>query len=808
LQASNATAFAIIFFPRDGSVSHSRLTSLIQKEREETEEPPEEIFSVVGHRIPKYDSFEKVRGAAQFLIDLRLPGMLYGKILRSRYAHARIKNIDTSKAEALEGVVVAITARDTPKIPFGFMKDCLPLKDAKVLSYRDEVAAVAATSERVALKALELIDVEYEPLQPVFDPLEARRDGSPILHPGAPRNEPALSFHFKGGDPESIFTKAERDGKIVVVENTFRLPFMTHTALGTMGALASYEGGTLTVYANTQSPFMYQRELADALGIGGERVRVIQPAIGGAFGRGMDLYAIDVIAALLSMKTSRPVKILLSREEDLSYSPTRQPAVINLKTAVDGDSGKLLARNVKAYLDVGAYVSWGAFDARVMMATSTGLYRVENVQFDAYPIYTNNPSSGTMRGAGNPQITFAIESQMDIIADRLHMDRLKLRLLNANQPGDTTCQGMKITTCAMEETLRLASEKIGWKSLQSRQSAANKKLGIGFATLFHVAGGARVYRSDGCGAMLKIDDFGKVTVFTGMSEIGTGSDTAITQIVAEELGVPISKIVLVNNDTLLKPWDVGIHASRGTFVGGNAALIAARQAKKELLKIGAKVLSEDPSNVEVKNGMIFSLSNPAKSVEYSRALRQAHFANEGRVLMASAFFDPHTEMADPQSFMGNISMTYAFGTQAALVEVDEETGKIEVKKIVAVHDAGRILNPVGAEGQVEGGIVMSLGYSLFEKLELEEGMVMNPSFADYKLATSFEVPEIEVYFVGKPDPAGPFGAKGLGEHGCIPTAAAISNAVSDALGIRLYELPITPEKVLKALKNERFRKDN
>ncbi|MDG6994330.1 MAG: xanthine dehydrogenase family protein molybdopterin-binding subunit [Nitrososphaerota archaeon] len=751
----------------------------------------EEQFSVIGRRVRKYDSLEKVTGRAQYLIDLKLPGMLHGKILRSRYPHSKILKIDTSKAEALDGVFCVITAKDTPKIKFGFMKDNLPLKDGVVLSYRDEVAAVAAIDEQTAARAVELIEVEYERLPAIFDLFESMKPGAPQLHEEAEGNVARIPFNFRAGDPEAVFSRSD----VVTLENTFRVQFMTHTALGTMGALASYDSnGLLTVWANTQAPFMYQHEIAEALGIPGDRVRVIQPFIGGAFGRGMDLYPVDVITALLSMKTGRPVKILYSREEDLSYSPTRQPAVMKIKTGAS-KSGKLLARKVEVYLDTGAYVSWGAFDARVMMATSTGQYRVDNVEFNAWPVYTNNPYSGTMRGAGNPQINFAIESQIDMLAEKLSMDPLELRLLNANKPGDITCQGMKITTCAMEETLNLAAERIGWRGPHK----AGKRRGIGFSTLFHVAGGARVYRSDGCGAMIKMDDFGKVTLYIGTTEIGTGSDTSITQVVAEELGVPLSRIELVNKDTSLKPWDVGIHASRATFIGGNAALMAARDAKKQLLRLAARELQEDPANLEIKNGEIFSLTDPKKRVDYTKILRHAHYKKDGTIIMATAFFDPPTEMGDPETFRGNISMTYAFGTQAALVEVDEETGKVKVLKIVAVHDAGRILNPTGAEGQIQGGIVMSLGYALMEQLMVDEGMVMNPSFADYKLVTSKEVPEIEVHFVGEPDPAGPFGAKGVGEHGCIPTSAAIANAVYDAVGARLFELPLTPDKVIVAI---------
>lgn len=767
---------------------------------EEQESREEEEYSVIGKRVPKYDSLEKVTGRAEYLIDLKLPGMLYGKILRSRYPHAKILKIDTSKAESLPGVAAVITAKDSPNIKFGFMKDNLPLKGDKVLSYRDEVAAVAAINEEIASKALDLIDVEYEKLPPVFDLFEAMKDDAPRLHDETNQNIARIPFSFKVGNPENVFSEGNNDS-VLILEDTFKVHFMTHTALGTMGTLASYDSsGRLTVYLNTQAPFMFQREIAEALGISGENVRVIQPYIGGAFGRGMDIYPVDIIACLLSMKTGRPVKILFSREEDLSYSPTRQPAIIKLKTGVSRKNGKILARKVEVFLDTGAYVSWGAFDARVMMATTSGQYRVDNVQFDAFVVYTNNPYSGTMRGAGNPQINFAIESQIDMISEKLGIDPIELRLRNANQPGDITPQGMRITTCPMEDTLRVAAKEIGWKGIHKE----GKRRGIGFSTLFHVAGGARVYKSDGCGATIKIDDFGKVSVAIGTTEIGTGSDTSIAQIVAEELGVPLSKIEIINKDTALKPWDVGTHASRATFIGGNVALLAAKDAKKQILKIASKEFLSDPLDLEIKNGEIYSLSNPKKRVEYSKLLRRAHFKQGGTMIMASAFFDPQTEMSDEQTFVGNISMTYSFGTQAVLVEVDEETGKIDVLKVVAVHDGGRILNPNGAEGQIQGGVVMSLGYALCEQLILDEGMVMNPSFADYKLMTSLEIPEIKVHFVGEPDPSGPFGAKGLGEHGCIPTAAALANAVYDAIGVRIFDLPITPEKVVNALEARKY----
>ncbi len=750
-----------------------------------------EQYTVVGQSIPKIDATEKVTGSAQFLIDIELPNMLYGKILRSGYPHARIARINTEKAKRVPGVVAIITAKDTPLIKFGFMKDQLPLKHGKVKSVRDEVAAVAAVDEETAAKALELIEVEYEELPPVFDPYQAMKPDAPIIHEEMKSNTVNLPFNFKHGDVERAFKECYR-----VVENTFKVNFVTTAALGTMGCIARFdERGDLTVWTNTQAPFEYQKDLGEANGIRGSRIRVIQPKIGGSFGRGMDVYPIDIITVLLAKKTGRPVKIVFNREEEFSASPTRQPCIFRIKTGAKRD-GTLLARDAELYMDNGPYVSWGAFDARVMMATVCGLYKVPNVRFNAHVVYTNNPYSGTVRGAGNPQSTFAVESQMDMLADELGIDRLEFRLKNANEPGYITPQGMKITSCKLGECLNAAASRIGWKG----RHKAGRNRGIGFASYFHVGGGARVFRSDGCGAIVKIDDFGKVTLITGATEIGTGSDTAMCQIVAEELQIPVENVQIVNDDSSIRPWDVGTHASRTTFIGGNAALLAARKAKQKLLEIAAKVLEEDVTNLEVKNGIVSSKIDSKKTMPYDTIVRRGHFKLSGEIIIAEAFYDPPNEMQD-ENYRGNISVTYGFGTQAALVEVDRDTGKVSVLRFVSVHDAGSVINPMLAESVVQGGVAMGVGLALTEQLIVEQGRVMNASFADYKLLTSLEAPPIEVQFVESSDDAGPFGAKGVGEAGVIPTAAAIANAIYDAVKVRVTEIPMTPEKILTALEH-------
>ena len=748
-----------------------------------------EKYSVVGRSVPKIDGGLKVTGMARYIDDIELPNMLYGKILRSRYPHAKILRINTERAWRVPGVRAVITGLDTPFNKMGVLKDQPPLKFDKVRSVRDEVAAVAAETLEAAERAIEEVEVEYQPLDGVFDPEEAMKEEAPLVHEENGSNIVNLNFTFSTSEAsrlEKVFETA-----YAVVEDRYQVHYMNASPMGTMGCIAHYnELGELTVYTNTQAPFLYRHELAKTLGIDPVKIRVIQPEIGGAFGRGMDIYPIDPITAALSIKTRRPVKIVFTREEELQYAPPRQPAIFYMRTAA-GKDGRLIAREVRAVLDAGAYVSWGPFDGRVMMVTATGLYEVPEVAFKATVVYTNNPYTGTQRGAGNPQITFAIEQQMDALAEELGIDPVEFRILNANKPGTVTPQGLRITTCEMRECLRRAAQEIGWRG----RGMAGPNRGIGFAAFFHVGGGARVYRSDGCGTILTVDDFGLVTVITGSTDLGTGSDTAIAQIVAEELGIPVQNVRVVNDDASIRPWDVGTHASRATFVAGNSALLAARKAKEIILNAAAEILNTSISSIVVENGVVYDRETPSKRIEFDKLVRRIHFREGGTNIVVSAFYDPPTVMQD-ESWRGNISAAYVFGAQAALVEVDQETGEVKVLKVVSVHDSGRIINPMAAEGQVHGGVHMGIGYALYEELVLEQGRVVNASFADYHVPTALETPVVKAVFVENPDPAGPFGAKGIGETACIPTAAAIANAVYDATGRRVKKLPIKYRDIL------------
>jgi xanthine dehydrogenase molybdenum-binding subunit len=748
-------------------------------------------FSVIGRDTPKKDGAEKVTGRTRFLHDLELPRMAHGKILRAKFPHARLAAIDAARARRLPGVIVVITGEDVTQYPFGFAKDQLALKSGKVRCIRDEVAAVAAETPAIAEEALALIDVEYAELPAVFDPQQALAAGAPLVHEELGTNATPLRYQFMHGDVEGAFASAA-----AVVEGEYRLNYVTPACLGTMVAIADWDAeDRLTMWSTTQVPFLYQRDLAAALGIGGDRVRVLQPPVGGNFGRGLDLYPIDIVAALLARAARRPVKIEFDRVEEFIACPTREPCRIRLRTAAAAD-GRLLARDAHVTVDNGAYVSWGSTTPYVMLATVAGLYRCPSVRFDTTIAYTNNPYSGSMRGYGNLESTFAVESQMDELAERLGLDRLELRRRNVVKAGDVHPQGFAITSCAMAECLDAVGQDIAAEPPPPPPAGWSR--GVGYAAMFHVGGGARIYRSDGCGAIVKLDDFGKVSLITGASEIGQGSETVLAMIVAETLGVPLERVEVVNSDTAIKPWDVGAHASRTTFIAGNAARLAAEKIRTQLLAMAAEPLDEPAARLTIADGWVHVVGEPQRRLPYDRVVRAGHYRSAGQTLVAEAFYDPPTEMLD-KDLRGNVSATYGFAAQAVLLDVERATGRVVVRKVASAHDVGRALNPLAAEGQVHGGVHMGLGYALTERLVVDQGQILTQTFMDYALLRAGDMPLIVVRLIESVDAEGPFGAKGLGESGVIPVSAAVANALKDAIGVRFTELPITPARVQAAL---------
>jgi xanthine dehydrogenase molybdenum-binding subunit len=753
-------------------------------------------YHSIGKRIPKPDGVAKVTGQAIYGHDLRIPGMLSGAIKYSQYAHARVLNIDTSRAKNLRGVKAVVTGADNPPTLFGYGHDNTPLKAEKVRWLGDGVAAVAAIDKDTAQEALALIEVEYEPLPTVFDPRQALAGDAPLIHENRESNL-FQRFDVHHGDAERALDEAD-----VVVEDTFELGYATSVALEPSFALASWDTrGNLTLYSTTQVPFLLQRDLAEALGIPGRKIKVIQPAIGGAFGRGLDIYPFEPIAAMLARASGKPVRLAYDRQEEFLAAPVRQPIQIKMISGAKRD-GTLWVRYCESLMDIGAYVSWGAVTPLVMIETAGSLYRVPHARFIANLVYSNNPVTGAVRGFGNPQSTFYVESSMEHLAEELGIDPLEFRLQNANRPDEETPQGLRITSCGLRECLTGAAEKIGWENRSQGHSNGNGALrrGIGIASTLNVGGGARIYRSDGCGATVKVDDFGRVALITGATEIGQGSDAALTQIVAEVLGVAAEDVQLMNDDSDLKPWDVGVHASRTTFIAGKAAQMAALKARGMIFETAAKLLKAEPADLVIVDRTISVKDDPQRSISLEKAVRARHFQDGGEVINAQVFYDPPNEMVDKDTYRGNISAAYGFGAHAAEVEVDTETGQVRVLHIAAAHDVGFAINPMYVEGQIEGGIHMGLGYALYESLQVVDGRVLNPNLVDYKLATTLDMPHIDVIIVETHDPEGPFGAKGVGEMGVNPVAAAIANAVNNAIGARITSLPITPEKVLRALR--------
>jgi xanthine dehydrogenase molybdenum-binding subunit len=695
------------------------------------------------------------------------------------------------------------------------------------------VAAVAAIDPEIAEEAVDLIHVEYEELPGVFSPEEALQEGAPLVHEvdvrGRPKtdNRVPVPWKFVSGDVEKAKEKAA-----YWAESHFETPLIQQSCMGTAGCIAEFDlQNNLLIHTKTQIPFLAQndfnRALA-ALGLKGKNSRVIVPTLGGSFGTGLDTHGYEYIAILLAYKTGRPVKIILTREEEFTALSPRQPSKSHIIQGCDGE-GKLLFRDIRMVLDNGAYTSWGATTPSVMMLPISSLYRVPNVFFETAIVYTNNTYCQAMRGYGNPQAAWALESNLDELAEKAGMDPYEFRRKNANIPNDITPMGLHITTCGLKECLDTVADKLQWREKRGRESG--KARGVGMASLFHVGGSGRVYRSDGSGIILKLDDFGNVSVISGGIEMGQGFGVALCLATAEALGVTPDKVTVITGDTATCPWDVGTHASRGAFTSCNAAILASEKARKKIFELASehfmsRVKSKmkkqkrknpdfeipdldyericDPTEFDMRENMLFLKEEPKNAylrVSLGDILRAAHYKEQGTMVVTEAFYDPCNQMIDAKTCHGNLSATYIFGTQGAEVEVDLDTGQVKVLNFVAAHDVGQVLSRHAIRGQIYGGVVQGIGYALAEEYKTHKGKNLNPNFLDYKIFSAPDIDfPIEIECVETHDIEGPFGAKGVGEPGLVPTAPAIANAVYDAIGVRIKSLPITPEKVLKALR--------
>lgn len=757
--------------------------------------------SNIGRNFYRIDALEHVRGTSLFGADIHRSNMVYGKVLRSRYAHARIKRIDTKEAEKLEGVLAVVTGKEVPEGYFGVdLKDQLVFARDKVRYLGDAVAAVAATSEEIAVKALDLIKVEYEPLKPVFSAMEAMSPEAPIIHEKLKDYEIVFETERRGnictvatvkvGDVEKGFA-----GSDVILEDTFSTQIQHQASLETHAALAEVDSyGRMIVTTTTQKPFAMRRYLSQSLKIPISNIRVIPTKVGGGFGGKLELH-IEPYAVLLAKKCGRPVKIVYSRGEEFQATNPRHQATFWVKSGIKKD-GILVARQVKLIYDTGAYSGNGPTTVTLSVQLICGLYRIPNLFIEGYCVYTNKMSSGSMRGPSSPQTTFAMESHMDDLAHAIGMDPLDFRLKNLLEPGEKTGVGQVLVDVDYKKVVQAAADAIGWKKIKKE-----KNVGKGMACVFWLSGGWST------SATVKINEDGTVTLVTGAVDMGTGYlYTSVLQMVAEELGIRAENIHLVTGDTDTTAYDHGTGGSRGVFTVGKAAQMAATKAKEELFQEAAKKLGVSPERLETKNGRIYIRDNPGAGITFGEISFDRHIKCGGPITGSSNYL-PEMDDIDPTRVKG-LSFTAfkgnTIGCHAAIVRVIPETGHLELKRYVAAHDVGKAINPLGVEGQIEGGVGMGLGFALTERLMIDqEGQVLNPNFADYKLLTSMDVPETEPIIVEVPAEYGPYGAKGLGEPTIAPPAAAVGNAVCDATGVRMHSTPMTPENVFKEINEKK-----
>lgn len=753
--------------------------------------------SAIGASPPRLDGRDKVRGLALYLDDLQLPGMLYGRVLRSPVAHARLVHVDTSRARRLVGVRAVVTGADLPFLHGESLVDEPFLARDRVRYKGEAVAAVAAIDEDTADEALDLIRVEYEELPAVFDPVEAAQPGAPLLHPdlGSYRHAPLIQpipgtnicnhLSVRKGDVVQGFREADE-----IFEDTFTTQTQAHCCLETHGAICLITpDDELTLWATNDSPYRCRREVATALGLPLNRVRVLTPPyLGGNFGAKGGLKAEAVAIALAWVLRGHPIKVVYDREEEFTSSLVRHASVTRIKTGVRRD-GRIVARQVTTYWDTGAYAEKGPTVSRLGGMSAAGPYDIPHVSLDGYAVYTNKPVAGAFRGYGGPQTAWAYESQMDLIAERLGIDPLEIRLRNVYRDGSIHPGGQRLSSVSLSACLTKVAERLEW----GKPAGPYRGKGLAF-------GERGIKTPFASSAFVKINEDGTVDVLSSTSEVGQGAETVLCQIAAEELGVPITSVKKASPDTAVTPFDESSTSSRSTFHMGNAVRLAAQDAKRQLLAVAAEVLGRRADELEVRDGTVFVRGEPATAVPIAQVLRRRYGASG--TILGRGFYYPDGLVA-PGDYFSLISIFWMYAAQGAEVEVDPETGRVTVLRVVAAHDVGRAIHPESCRAQIEGAVAQGVGYALYEALEIEDGTVQNASFQSYKIPTIRDVPAVDAHLVELPHPDGPFGAKSVGEPALVPTAAAIGNAIANAIGVRIHDLPITPEKVLAALEAKR-----
>lgn len=754
-------------------------------------------FEIVGKRIPGIYSSSKALGDFQYLDDIKIGGALYGKVLRSPLPHARILHIDISRAKYLKDVKTIITGQDLPNVKFSnyptWGSDRYALAIGKVRHAGEAVAAVAAIDEELAQEALELIKVDYEPLPYLFDAREAIQPDAVLIHENKDKNI-SNRFVIAYGDIEKGFREAD-----YVREDTFTTVPNNHAAIEPHGTICKWNSdGSITIWANTQGPFRLRGQLNEVLGLTQDKLRIIKTGVGGGFGGKTGALDIHVIAAHLSRMTGKPVKIVLSREEVFLCTHQRHPVFTTVRTGVK-KNGIFTGQEIKTIVDGGAYTGSGTISLHVGARQSMINYIIPHFRYEGMRVFTNKPIGGPMRGHGSPQVSFSVESQIDILARELGIDPVDFRLKNFTYVGYDHPAKKRISSCGLKEAVTEVARILHWHEKKEKLADG---YGLGFACSNFTSGPKSFPHAHG-GIIIEINMEGGIIILSGAADIGQGTDTVICQIVAEELGVRMEDIRIIVADTAITPFDMGTMGSGVTFRVGNAALKAARDVKQQLLEVLSLYLEAPPEKIKFSGRKIQIEGYPERTMSFKEAIKAYHYAGKTMPLVGRGSYEPDCALGEEEG----PDTPYAFYCQGVEVKVDKDTGEVKILKLVTAADCGKAINPLNVEGQAEGAMIGGMSMALYESLPFNEGKYLNANLMDYLIPTAMDSPwDLPSLIIETNDPFGPLGAKEAGEGMLISISPAIANAIQDAVGLRLTDLPITPDKIKKAMEFQNIEK--
>jgi 4-hydroxybenzoyl-CoA reductase alpha subunit len=755
-------------------------------------------YAVIGRSVPKIDARVKVTGQALYAGDLKFPNMLFGKILASPHAHARILRIDTSEAERLPGVKAVITHKDVPAKKYGISPArydenifCID----KVRFVGDKVAAIAAIDEETVYRALKLIKIDYEILPAVFDPIEAMAEGAPLVHEDYPGNI-NVEIHQSFGNVEEAFSRSFH-----VRKDTFLGHRTYHSPLEPHVSIALWDGQKVTLYTSTQKPHYLQYDLARQFDLPMGSVRIVSAFVGGGFGSKTGATGLDFAGVVLARMTGRPIKMFYDRDEMFTFNRGRARQIMELTTGVDRD-GKILGVHANFIMDGGAYTANGIATAYYSGALLTLSYDFDNYKYDMFRVYTNLPTTASQRGNGAPHPRYALESQLDRIARDLGIDPLEIRLKNIRKPNTVTVNDFGVNSCELKACIETLRKVSGWNS---KRGKLPRGTGIGMALGSYVSGaGYPIYRTNlpHSAALIRVNEDGSVaTLYTGAVDIGQGSDTVLCQMAAEAMGFRYENMTIVSADTERSPHDFGAYSSRQTLMSGWAVKKAGEMIKAQVLEMAGEMMNVDPTELDCRDGIVFVKNNPTIRELFGKVARE-HFVRKGLLVGHGSYTPPKLGGSFKGAAVGT-SPAYSFAAQVIEVQIDEETGEINLKDAWDVHDSGTVINPALVHGQAHGGLYMGIGEAIWEEVRFDEkGRILNPNLSEYRMPTALDIPMLNSLVVESYDPAGPWGVKEVGEGASVPTEGCVANAILDATGVLIDSLPLSYEKVWRALKEK------